>query len=87
MPRLTGPLDGGATHREVDLATKKAAKVIGREIWPKNCLRHSFASYHLAHFRDASKTAYEMGHTSATLLYSTYANSVSRKDAEAWWNL
>jgi integrase len=68
-------------------AWKNIAKGISRETWPKNALRHSFASYHLAHFRDASKTAFEMGHTSATLIYQTYANNVSKKDAAAWWAL
>jgi hypothetical protein len=54
--------------------------------WPDNCLRHSFASYHLAHYKDATKTAFLMG-TSPRLLYETYANLVSRRDAEKWWAL
>jgi hypothetical protein len=39
----------------------------------------------LAHFRDAAKTAFEMGHTSPALLYQTYANCVTRREAEKWW--
>jgi len=62
-------------------------KLIGREEWPQNCLRHSYASYHLAHFRDSVKTAFEMGHTSPRQLYETYGNAVSRRDAAAWWAL
>jgi hypothetical protein len=54
--------------------------------WPDNCLRHSFASYHLAHYKDATKTAFLMG-TSPRLLYETYANLVSRRDAAKWWEL
>lgn len=54
--------------------------------WPDNCLRHSFASYHLAHYKDATKTAFLMG-TSPRLLYETYANLVSRRDAAKWWDL
>jgi integrase len=54
--------------------------------WPDNCLRHSFASYHLAHYKDATNTAFLMG-TSPRLLYETYANLVSRRDAEKWWEL
>jgi hypothetical protein len=30
--------------------------------WPRNALRHSFASYHIAHFRDAAALALKMGH-------------------------
>jgi hypothetical protein len=76
---------------------REACKVIGVEPspspsgimslkWPDNCLRHSFASYHLAHFKDATKTAFLMG-TSPRLLYETYANLVSRRDAAMWWEL
>lgn len=54
--------------------------------WPDNSLRHSFASYHLAHFKDAVQTAFLMG-TSPRLLYETYANQVSRRDAQKWWEL
>ena len=60
---------------------------LGLDRFPQNALRHSFASYHLAHFRDAAKTAFELGHTSPKLLYETYANAVSRRDAAAWWKL
>jgi integrase len=61
--------------------------VEGKLKWPNNCLRHSFASYHLAHFRDAAKTAFEMGHESPKLLYQTYGNCVTRREAEQWWGL
>lgn len=54
--------------------------------WPSGCLRHSFASYHLAHYQDTVKTAFLMG-TSPRLLYETYANQVSRRDADKWWAL
>jgi hypothetical protein len=30
--------------------------------WPENALRHSFASYHLAHFMNAAETAPQLGH-------------------------
>jgi hypothetical protein len=32
------------------------------EEWPDNALRHSFASYHLAHLKNAASTALELGH-------------------------
>jgi len=49
-------------------------------------VRHSFASYHLAHYKDATKTAFLVG-TSRRLLYETYANLVSRRDAAKWREL
>src|SRR6266567_2278136 len=38
-----------------------------REEWPVNASRHSFASYSLAHFRDAAKLALEMGNSPAMI--------------------
>jgi integrase len=67
--------------------TKKTTMLQGLTI-PPNALRHSFASYHLSHFREAAKTAHELGHAgSPRMLYETYANTVSRRDAAAWWAL
>jgi integrase len=37
--------------------SRKAITAAGIEDWPFNALRHSFASYHLAHYQDAAKTA------------------------------
>ena len=53
--------------------------------WPDNCLRHSFASYHLAIREDAGATAYQMGHTAPHTLCREYARAVRRQAAEAWW--
>ena len=57
------------------------------EGWPDNCLRHSFASYHLASREDAGATAYQMGHTAPGTLYREYARAVRRSDADRWWAL
>ena len=62
----------------------KAAKI---EPWLQNCLRHSFASYHLAHHENAASTAFLMGHRDSNLVYSTYARAVRKADAEKWWSL
>lgn len=88
MPRnLDGNLLGGVSEKKMKTQFAVACSVLGIDAWLKNSLRHSFASYHLAHFRDAAKTSFEMGHESPKLLYKTYANLVSRRDAEKWWNL
>lgn len=65
-------------------ATRMAA-VLGYEKWPKNCLRHSFASYHLAEWGDAGKTAHQLGHTSTAMVHQNYARAVKKNEAEAWW--
>lgn len=55
--------------------------------WPDNALRHSFASYHLAHFRDAAALALEMGHTDSEMIFDHYRELVKPKDAERYWNI
>jgi len=65
----------------------KACEVMGWQRWPQNALRHSFASYHLAAFCDSAKTAHEMGHTSAEMVHSNYAEAVTKKAAREWWAL
>lgn len=66
---------------------RKAASMLGGEVWPHNCLRHSFASYHLARWQDAARTAYEMGHTSTRMVHDEYARAVTRQAASQWWRL
>ena len=65
-------------------ATRVAA---GIKHWPNNALRHSFASYHLAHFNDAAGLALALGHTDAGLVFQHYRQLVKPKDAEKFWNL
>src|SRR5260370_2098970 len=54
-----------------------------RARWPQNGLRHSFGSYHLAHFRDAAKLALEMGNSPA-MIFKHYREVVKPKDAELY---
>ncbi len=53
--------------------------------WPQNALRHSFASYHLAQWQDSGKTAHQLGHTSSEMVYSNYAEAVTKRQAREWW--
>lgn len=87
MHKSKGPYLDGKTKKHFEAWMPKICEVMGVESWTRNTLRHSYASYLLASNRDAVKTAYEMGHASPALLYQTYANSVSRQDAAAWWAL
>ena len=65
-------------------ATWKAADM---KRWPANALRHSFASYHLAHFNDAAKTALELGHADTSMLYAHYRELVTPEDAKRYWDI
>ena len=57
----------------------------GITIWPDNALRHSFASYHLAHFKDAKALALEIGHADSGMLFNHYRALVKPKEAERYW--
>jgi integrase len=56
--------------------------------WPKNGLRHSFGSYHIAYYKNPNLTALEMGHNSTDMLFKHYRNyQIRREDAEKYWQL
>ena len=55
--------------------------------WHQDIMRHSFASYHLAMFRSAEKTALELGHRDSTMLFRHYRELVTKEEAAVFWNL
>ena len=55
--------------------------------WPDNALRHSFASYHLAHFKDAKALALEMGHADSAMLFNHYRALVKSEAATRYWSI
>jgi site-specific recombinase XerD len=65
----------------------KIRKAASLDHWPKNCLRHSFASYHLAMHGSADKTATELGHHSTAMLFQHYRELVTKDDAEKFWRI
>jgi integrase len=64
-----------------------ARKAAGITQWPDNALRHSFASYHLAHFKNAAATAMECGHHDSRITYRHYRELVKPKEAERFWKI
>ena len=53
--------------------------------WKPDIMRHSFASYHLAMYRSADKTAFELGHRDSKMLFSHYRELVTQEAAESYW--
>lgn len=49
--------------------------------WKPDTLRHTFASYHAAYFRNLPELQLEMGHRDAHLLYTRYVMPTKRRDA------
>jgi integrase len=80
---MTGAVVPVNARKKLD-AIRKAA---GLTRWPKNGLRHSFASYRLAAIHDAPRVAVELGHTSPQMLYSTYRELVLPEEAQRYWNI
>ena len=53
--------------------------------WPQDALRHTFASYHLSHFRSFAELQLEIGHRDATLLRTRYVDQRPVVNAGAFW--
>ena len=60
-------------------------KAAGLAKWPKNGLRHSFASYHLAKYGDAARLALDLGHTTTKLIFSNYRELVRPDEGERYF--
>jgi hypothetical protein len=65
-------------------ASAHAASIVE---WPDNALRRSFASYHLAHFKNAASTALELGQHDSRVTFARYRELVKPKDAERYCNI
>ena len=65
----------------------KAHKDAGIHTWPKNALRHSFASYHPAAHKNAAETALQLGHMDARVLFAHYRELVSPEAAQKFWQI
>ena len=64
VAQVTGPVVPGA-YRERHERLQAVAKLTP---WPRNVLRHSFGSYHLAFHKNEALTAAEMGNSPAVIL-------------------
>ncbi|MEO0446184.1 MAG: tyrosine-type recombinase/integrase, partial [Verrucomicrobiota bacterium] len=60
-------------------------KRLGR--WPSDALRHTFASYHYATYRDEAWLQALLGHESAQTLHNHYRGVARPAMAERFWNL
>jgi integrase len=65
----------------------KVRLVAGIDEWPPDCMRHSFASYHLGANGSADKTAAQMGHRSTEMIFQHYRELVPKKEAEKFWQI
>lgn len=72
-------------RRKLVKRLRRAGAVKWKE-FPKNSLRHSFATYHLGKSGNPGTTAYQMG-TSTTLVINTYSVPARRANWKAFWRI
>ena len=83
-------IQGENFRRRYDAVRKAAGFAVRGEEgkpWPHDALRHSFGSYHPAHFKNAANTALEMGHEGTKMLFQNYRSRVADSVAATWWAL
>ena len=81
---MSGPVV--PVHRSnFQIQVAKLSKILGVPAWPRDCLRHSAASYMLALKGDAGWVANWLGHTTTKMVYEAYARAVPRADALKWY--
>lgn len=74
------------TKSDVEKLIKQGKKV-ARRVPPKNALRHSFASYHVAWKRDFHDTALILSHRGTDILFQHYKGNARKEDAERYFNI
>jgi integrase len=85
--RPHGEMTGSVVPEYARGKLARVRKAAGLRRWPRNGLRHSFASYRLAATHDAPRVASELGHTTPQLLYSCYRELVLPAEADAYWEI
>jgi len=83
LEKTSGPVTP-LNLRRIRSATQQK---IGLKRWPQDGLRHSYASYHLAHFRNINELATQMGHTDTKLIFRHYRSVVSKDEAAKFWKI
>ena len=80
--RITAP----ENFRKKFDAWRKAAGIRSKD-WPKDCIRHSFGTYHYAANGDPVKTAGLMGHVGVDVFSHHYRALVDEDEARRFWSL
>lgn len=85
---LRGTAEEFVTYPSVPKVYEKVAALFKKVKAPReqNALRHTFVSCHLEKHCDPPRTAKSAGHSLA-VLEQNYLKLVSKKDAEAWFNI
>ncbi len=86
-PTLRAWLDAGGKLPVTDVWSRLVmVKRASGVRFPSNAARHSFCSYHLAHFCSATLTAFQAGHSEA-MLFAHYRELVTPEFAAEFWRI
>jgi len=55
--------------------------------WPRDCMRHSYASYWMTIYRDEDRCRDNMGHRTKDQLFSHYRQHTTEEAAKTFWSL
>jgi integrase len=77
----------GCAYSTTARRRKKLREALKWKDWPQDVLRHTFASYHLARGQDAAKTAHQLGHPDAGVLFRHYRAPARGSEAAEFWGL
>lgn len=76
-----------APPKSYDWRLNQKAIAAGIVDWPKNALRHSFASYHFAAFKNAPLTSSMLGHSGTRTFEKRYKKRVTPSEGARFWTL
>jgi integrase len=75
-------------RKRLEAVRRHADTLLGKPLqWPHDCMRHAFATYHLARWKNPANTAFELRHTNQNTLYQHYRALVTVAEARAYWKL
>ena len=85
VPLRCAAPQGGKIPGNWAVRWRRLRHAAGFQQWRADVCRHSFASYHAAHYRNMSTLQCEMGHGSLRLLRTRYVSPVSARTAANYW--
>ena len=77
----------GAEVKEAEAKAKEEGGEVALKKWPDNALRHSYATYHLAHHQNMAALALHLGHTTSALIFAHYRKPVTPQIAATYWSI
>ncbi len=85
-PGLTEVLARYPLGRRASMSIRRARESTGLE-WVQDVMRHSYASYAYERSRDASATAYDMGHRGTDIFFRHYRGLVAPGDGAKYFKI